>query len=266
VSSVHFTSSDGQAVLPADYTFVGADSGSHVFTATLKTVGIQTITSTDKSNGAIKGTISINVTPASTSKFKVTAPASATVGASFSFTVTAQDNFGNTTPAYPGTVQFSSTDSIAQLPANSTLTAGTGSFNATLLSGGSQTLTATDSVATTITGTSGAINVSKANSNVSVTPSITIAYFKHPAILAVTVTNTAGTGTPTGTVRLLDNGVQVPGASVALDGSGQASFSTLGLRFGDHTLSVAYNGDGNFNAQTSVTIPIRITPGVRPLP
>jgi len=99
-----------------------------------------------------------------------------------------------------------------------------------------------------------------------VTPSITIAYFKHPAILAVTVTNTAGSGTPTGAVRLLDNGVQAPGASIALDGSGQASFSTLGLSFGNHTLSVAFDGDGNSNPATSITIPIRITPGVRPLP
>ena len=33
--TVHFTSTDATAVLPGDYTFVGADSGTHAFTATL---------------------------------------------------------------------------------------------------------------------------------------------------------------------------------------------------------------------------------------
>ena len=45
--TVHFTSSDSQGVLPSDYTFVSADNGVHVFSATLKTVGTQSITATD---------------------------------------------------------------------------------------------------------------------------------------------------------------------------------------------------------------------------
>ena len=47
--TVHFTSSDVQAVLPADYTFTGpaATRGSHTFSATLKTAGEQSITATD---------------------------------------------------------------------------------------------------------------------------------------------------------------------------------------------------------------------------
>src|SRR5260370_19987733 len=46
---VHFTSSDVQAVLPANYTFVAGDNGVHTFTnlTTLKTSGNQTITGTD---------------------------------------------------------------------------------------------------------------------------------------------------------------------------------------------------------------------------
>jgi hypothetical protein len=43
--TVHFTSSDPQAVLPANYTF----------TATLKTAGTQSITATDTANGSIVG-------------------------------------------------------------------------------------------------------------------------------------------------------------------------------------------------------------------
>src|SRR6185503_8372501 len=45
--TVHFTSSDAQAILPADYTFLPADAGTHQFSFTLKTLGDQTITVTD---------------------------------------------------------------------------------------------------------------------------------------------------------------------------------------------------------------------------
>lgn len=49
---MHFTSSDGQAVLPANATLT---SGAHTFSATLKTVGNQTITATDTATSSITG-------------------------------------------------------------------------------------------------------------------------------------------------------------------------------------------------------------------
>src|SRR5207244_12097669 len=45
--TVHFTSSDAQAVLPEDYTFTAADAGQHTFSTTLKTAGSQSLTATD---------------------------------------------------------------------------------------------------------------------------------------------------------------------------------------------------------------------------
>lgn len=59
--TVHFTSSDPLAVLPANYTFVAADFGRHVFTkgVILKTVGTQTITATDTVNSTITGTVTV---------------------------------------------------------------------------------------------------------------------------------------------------------------------------------------------------------------
>ena len=54
--TVHFTSSDGLAALPANYTFTTADNGSHTFTATLSTVGTQSIMATDTSKSTITGT------------------------------------------------------------------------------------------------------------------------------------------------------------------------------------------------------------------
>jgi hypothetical protein len=61
--TVHFTSSDSSAVLPADYTFTLRDAGSHQFTVTLNTTGSQTITATDKNTSSITGhaTVTVNV-------------------------------------------------------------------------------------------------------------------------------------------------------------------------------------------------------------
>jgi hypothetical protein len=65
LGTVHFTSSDSKASLPANYTFTSADAGVHTFTATLNTVGTQSITATDTHNSSITGTQSgIQVTAA----------------------------------------------------------------------------------------------------------------------------------------------------------------------------------------------------------
>jgi hypothetical protein len=53
--TVHFTSGDGSAVLPADYTFVAGDHGSHVFSVTFNTTGKETLTATDKAASSITG-------------------------------------------------------------------------------------------------------------------------------------------------------------------------------------------------------------------
>jgi hypothetical protein len=85
--------------------------------------------------------------------FTVSAPASATAGVAFNFTVTAFDVFNNIATGYGGTVHFTSTDAQATLPADSSLTNGTGTFSATLRTSGSQTITAVDTVNASIIGT-----------------------------------------------------------------------------------------------------------------
>jgi len=60
--TVHFTSDDPKAVLPPDYTFVPADAGTHMFSATMNSAGpsvytaSHTITATDVANSAVHGT------------------------------------------------------------------------------------------------------------------------------------------------------------------------------------------------------------------
>lgn len=54
--TVHFTSSDPLATLPADYTFTAADAGRHDFDIVLRTAGNQTFTVSDTSDPSIRGT------------------------------------------------------------------------------------------------------------------------------------------------------------------------------------------------------------------
>jgi hypothetical protein len=54
--TVHFTSSDGLAALPANYLFTAADAGSHVFSVTLNSAGTWYVTATDTVTPAVTGT------------------------------------------------------------------------------------------------------------------------------------------------------------------------------------------------------------------
>src|SRR5260370_40776417 len=55
IGTVHFTTSAAKAVLPANYTFTGADAGVHTFSAILRSAGTQSITATDTTNSSITG-------------------------------------------------------------------------------------------------------------------------------------------------------------------------------------------------------------------
>ena len=90
----------------------------------------------------------------------VVSPGNAVAGATLVFTVTALDQFNNTALGYGGTVHFTSSDSQANVQANATLTNGVGLFSVTLKTAGIQTLTATDTLITSIAGTSNTITVS----------------------------------------------------------------------------------------------------------
>jgi len=175
IGTVHFTSTDVGAVLPADYTFTAADSGTHSFSVSFNTVGTQALTATDTVTASITGSqASITVNAGAATHLTITGfPSPASPGASNFFTVTALDSQNNTATGYTGTVHFTSTDGAAVLPANYTFQAadaGIHSFNATLTTAGAQTLTATDTVAASITGSSASISVSAVAPSILVQP------------------------------------------------------------------------------------------------
>jgi hypothetical protein len=64
--TIHFATSDGNHVLPPDYTFVPGDNGVHTFVGgvTLRTAGSQTVSVNDTVNTAWTGSATINVNPA----------------------------------------------------------------------------------------------------------------------------------------------------------------------------------------------------------
>jgi len=154
--TVQFASTDTQAVLPANSPLT---HGTGTFSVILKTATgqaapTQSIAVSDTAGQLAPGAInSIVVNAASASQLSVTGPPTANAGAAISFTVTAQDPFGNNATTYSGTLRFTSSDAQAILPANAKLTMGAGAYSVTLNTVGSQTTTATDVATPSITGT-----------------------------------------------------------------------------------------------------------------
>ena len=159
--TITFTSSDAAATLPADYTFVGADNGSHTFSGgiVLKTAGERFVTATDISDSTITGTRSgITVTPGPASRLSVSGISDpATAGAPSDVTVRAVDSFGNTDTNYRSTVIFSSTEAFVTLPSSYTFVESDGGSHffpgVILRTAGEQSVTATDTANPNVSGT-----------------------------------------------------------------------------------------------------------------
>ena len=172
--TVAFASSDTLATLPANYTFVGGDSGVHTFTGgvTFAAAGEHSVTATDVAVGTITGSqTAITVQAAGAATLSVTGITDPiTADASSDVTVTALDQFGNVATGYTGTVAFTSSDGAATLPANYTFTGPDGGIHVfaggvTLATVGEQSVTATDVAVGTITGSQTAITVQAAPTN-----------------------------------------------------------------------------------------------------
>ena len=86
-------------------------------------------------------------------------PSSTVAGVAHTVTVTAKDALNNTVTNYSGTVKITSSDSKAVLPVNGVLTNGVGTFSVTLETTGSQSVTASDTVTSSITGSQSSIQV-----------------------------------------------------------------------------------------------------------
>jgi hypothetical protein len=160
--NVRLTSSDAGANLPQSGALA---SGFRSFSVTLNTVGTQTLTVSDQTNGSVTGMTSagISVQPSSADHFAVSAIASPQVaGAPVSVTIRAVDSGGNTVPNYAGDVNLAANTGAGSIsPERVTLAGGTWTGGVTFRgAGGSVSFTVSDFSAPAHTGTSNAFVVS----------------------------------------------------------------------------------------------------------
>jgi ELWxxDGT repeat protein len=150
--TVYFGSSDGQAALPANYTFTPADAGVHTFSGTLKTAGTQAILVTDTANGSVTGSeTGITVLPAAASQLIFAQqPGTTTAGQAISLAVTVDvaDPYGNVVTGDRSTETLtlsSGTFAGGSAMATAAASGGVATFNALKIDTvGSYTLKATD--------------------------------------------------------------------------------------------------------------------------
>lgn len=132
--TVHFTSTDAQAVLPADTTFTAADAGQKTFTGVeLRTAGTSSIAATDTLVAALTDTASTTVNASSPSRLVFsTQPANGSVRTTLAaVSVALQDAYGNAATDSSPTVTVSLTGGNAAATLSGTLSATPGSGVAT---------------------------------------------------------------------------------------------------------------------------------------
>jgi hypothetical protein len=184
--------------------------------------------------------------------FSLSAPAGSTGGSAFAVTVTALDASNHLAMGYVGMLHFSSSDGSAILPGDVTLSNGSGTFSVGLNQVGDQTLTVTDTVNGSLTGST-TVTVGPASGNhLTITPqtaTATVGGTASPA-LAVQILD------PSGSILTDDNTDQVtlsitsgfgsfaPGSVTTLTVSaGVATFTNLSFTAaGDYTLSASGSG------------------------
>jgi FG-GAP-like repeat len=234
-----FTSSDTACQVP---TGAALASGVGLFSVTFQTLGNQMLTVADSVSNTITGASPSIIVSGPATHLVVNARTSASAGAGFSFTVIAQDVLNNTAASYGGTIHFSSSDSLAVLPADATLASGIGIFSVTLKTSGSQSFTVNDSPASTITGSSSSVVISSgpiARFVLSGIPSNTAA--GAPFVFTVAGQDLFGNSTPgySGTVHftLSDSQAALPANTKLTSGTGV--FSATLKTAGTQTLTVA---------------------------
>src|SRR5438034_45955 len=172
--TVHIASSDTNATLPANAALV---AGTKTLSVTLKTAGSRTITASDVTDGTKTANTSpaIQVNAGTFAKLQILAPGETAApgtatgktgtptaqptGTAFNVTVNAVDANWNAVSS-TDTVHLTSTDANATLGADAPLVAGTVQISATLVTVGSQTITASDATDNTKTAnTSASITV-----------------------------------------------------------------------------------------------------------
>ena len=141
---------DTQAKLPAPYTFKLSDAGVATLNGlAFKTAGDVTVMVRDINNTALRGNANVNVTQAASVNLTVSAtPAHGVAGTALQVSARATDQSGHVLPNFDFTIQMTSTDSRAILPATQNVTSDGNGFmtlaSPQLFTAGNQIITITD--------------------------------------------------------------------------------------------------------------------------
>ena len=172
LSSTDASTTSGGTALPTTYTFTAADRGAHDFVISPGATGTETLSATDTTTSSISGSASLLVGPApvATHFLLLTSPSSGCAsqtsggqvyaGEATSVRVVALDDSNQVVTNYTGTVQLTDTGPATTvggtaLPTTYTFTTadhGSHVFSVTPGTTGTETLTATDTADSTITG------------------------------------------------------------------------------------------------------------------
>ena len=252
VGTVNFTSTDSQAVLPANHTFVAGDNGIHTFSATLKTAGEQSITATDTVSSEITGSqTDITVNPAAPDHFVFdTINSPQVAGTGYSITITAKDEFKNTVTSYTGNPDLTSSSWVGTKNLGA-FSGGTKTGSVTSTIAGSTKITATDGL---VTGDSNAFTVNPAAGSIftaSITP--TTSNTGDTTSYTITITNLCSSTDSLGYVTIdIPSGFAVDTISTPVASGGQTwTVTTLGSQI---VLQASSTSDRlSHNEQVSVT-------------
>jgi len=243
--NVLFGTGDG-TFQPAVQYSVG-NSPTSVFVGDLNSDGKQDLVVANENSNTIGVLLNKGICPGPASHFQLSAPASTMAGSSFNFSATALDQFSTISTGYGGTVHFTSSDGAATLPADTPLSNGIGTFNATLRTAASQSLSAADSVTATINGsTNMTVNPGAASHfGISVPANTTAGAYLNAGVTALDAFNNTVTGY-SGTIHFssTDTGAFLPGNytfTVGMGGDNGTHAFTNALvleTLGDQTFSV----------------------------
>jgi len=254
--TVHFSSSDPNAALPADYTFTLPDQGSHTFVVTLNTPGTQTITATDTQLSGYHGSVSSSVAVPKVDHFQVIGPVTSIKGTASTFFVKALDASNNFVKGFTDNIHVTSSDSAALVPADGPLAGGQGTLAVTFNTAGSQNIIISDAANPSATGLA-PLNVLASGPNATVT---TLVASLNPSRADQTVTYTATVSgpapTPTGTVTFTGDNTFSP---VALDASGRAQLF-ISSGGGTHVMYANYGGDPTHDPSSATPVIETVTP------
>jgi len=193
-------------------------------------------------------------TLAATTTTLVLSPSSPVAGQSVTFKATVAPSTGSGTPTgtvtfYDGTTSLG-TGTLASGVASSTaaLTAGSHSITASYV--GDTTYSESVSPAVNVTVSALAPTATK------LTASATTAVSGSSLTFTASISETAGSATPTGMVTFYDGSTSLGSGTLA---SGAASFSTTSLSVGTHTITATYAGDSSNATSTSAGVSVTIT-------